>query len=225
MSDELDWEFSLRSPDLQKLRRIEKDLSKNFDVHLQEEVESIDVDGSVSIGDPLLRVIRRAAMTQSEVKEISTQFASLAAQEGLVYEGVSCCDPVDFDELFGWLSLDDAVWRLRHFTDSGLADDADVPWTFLVLTDTVDLAHRIADKLRDLGYDDVDVYDEPDEDGKFGLCVFVAGRNNEVALSEAYQKIEGTANEGHGDLHGMQFFTREGLEELCDEDDDDEQSD
>jgi hypothetical protein len=58
------------------------------------------------------------------------------------------------------------------------------------------------------------VYDEPDEDGNFGLCVFVSGRNNETELDETCRAIERIAEQFGGQLGGVQFYSRDGLNEL-----------
>ena len=70
-------------------------------------------------------------------------------------------------------------------TDCGLEDNADLPWTFLVLAPDLDSTKKIAEELTTNDFKDRDEYDEPDEDGNFALCVFVAGRNNEIELGEA----------------------------------------
>jgi hypothetical protein len=215
-TDAMDWVFSLRSTDLATLTRIGEQMSDEFVVQLQAEVEEIDTNGDMSSGDPMLSVIRHAALSPDEVKAISSQMSALAEKENLVYEGVDCYDPVDDEELFAWLSIDDATWRLRHFADCGLDVDGDLPWTFLIMTGTVEQAREIAETLKVNGFDDFDVYDEPDDDGEFGLCVFVEGKNNEGELSQTFEKMEGIADKAKATLEGVQFFTREELNDLCD---------
>lgn len=218
LSEEMDWVFSLRSDDLAKLTRIGEQLSEDFMVGLQDELEEIDIDGSRSIGDPMLSVVRQAALTPDEVKTVSSQMAQLAAKEDLVYEGVDCFDPVDDEELIGWLSPDDATWRLRHFTDSGLEIDAELPWAFLVLTDTIEQASAIADELAEGGISETEIYDEPDDDGNYGLSAFMSGKNNEFELGQMNDKIKSIAEKQSGRMDGIQFFTREEFYEIYGED-------
>jgi len=221
ISDEKDWTFSLRSGDLNALEQVASELEHDFAVQLQETVEEVDVDGNTSLGHPLLSIRRRAALTADEVKEIAERIRTIADQRGLVYEGVSCFEPIDEEEIFGWLPPDDAGWRLRHMTDCGLEDNAELPWAFLVLTRSSDSSNKIADELKAIGFTDHDTYDEPDEDGNCAICVFVTGRNNEVELDEASTKIATTAERHGGRLEGIQFYTREDVNEVFGEEDDD----
>jgi len=214
LEDVKDWNFSLRSPDMSVLEQVAEDLDSEFGVLLQDNVEEEDDEGNPSIGDPLLMVIRRGALTVDEVKQISERMQSIAAERGLTYDGVDCYDPIDEEALFGWLGPDDAQWRLRHMTDSGLEEDADLPWSFLVAATTLGSMHQIAAELEAMGLDDRDEYDEPDEDGNYGICIFIQGRNNEMELSEATTSITDVAEAHGGELIGMQFYTREDVAEI-----------
>ena len=217
-AQEMDWTFSLRSPNMERLETIADGLGDEFAMRLQDSVEVIDVDGETSLGEPLLSIVCRGAMDADEVKALANRMGAIAEQAGVVYEGVHCYDPIDEEELFGWLEPADAGWRLRHFTDCGLEEDAELPWTFLVLANDVDLIQKIVDQLIQEGYDDLEVYDEPDEDGRFGLSIFVMGRNNEVDLGIACENVAGIAGQFDGELKGVQFFTREDMNDLYGED-------
>lgn len=220
-SDELDWNFSLRSDDVEVLEEIASELEDEFVVQLQETVEEVDAQGNISLGPPLLSVVQRAALTADEVKAIADRIQSIAADRGLVYEGVSCYEPIDAEEIFGWIAPDDAGWRLRHMTDCGLEENSDLPWAFLVVAPALDSMRSLADDLGLNGFSDRDEYDDPDENGNVGMCVFVAGRNNESELAETSTRIADIAGLHGGRLEGVQFYTREDVEEVFGGEDED----
>ena len=212
--DEQDWHFFLRSSDISALEQVADELESEFVVQIQEHVEEVEPGGNVSLGDPMLSVIRRGALKAEDVKRIDQRMRQIANDRGLTYEGVDCYDPIDEEEIFGWLAPEDAGWRLRHMTDCGLPDNADLPWTFLVDAPTLETMHRIASTLQDSGFDDRNDYDEPDDEGNFGICVFVAGRNNEFELEETASKISTAADSEGGTLIGIQFYDREAFAEI-----------
>ncbi len=71
--------------------------------------------------------------------------------------------------MFGWLDIEDATWRMKHFTDAGLPIDDELPWSFLILAQKDDVARSIAAELESMGLEDIDLYDEPT---KKGMLVF-----------------------------------------------------
>lgn len=220
ITDEHDWNFSLRSDDLRALEQVASELEDEFAVQLQETVEEVDVEGNTSLGNPLLTIVRRGALTAAEVKEMAERVRTIADQRGLIYVGVDCYEPIDEEEILGWLPPDDAGWRLRHMTDCGLEDNAELPWAFLILTPNLGDAGKTSDELTTAGFTDHDKYDEPDADGSFALCVYVSGRNNEVELDEASTRITQIAERHGGRLEGIQFYTREDVNEVFGADDD-----
>lgn len=219
INDEKDWSFTLRSDDLRVLEKVASELETEFMVQLQETVEEVDIDGNSSFGPPLLSIVQRSALAADDVKAIADRIRSIAIERGLVYEGVTCYEPIDDEELFGWLAPEDAGWRLRHMTDCGLEENADLPWAFLIVTSSLDSIKRIGDELTSSGFNDRDVYDESDEDGNFGMCVFVPGRNNELELAATSTKIADVADRNGGRLEGIQFYTREDVSEVFGGDD------
>lgn len=196
MEDELDWVFSLRSEDVSKMERVAEQLDDEF-------LTLIEGD------EPSLSVIHRGALTPTEVKEIVSRLSGVAEQAGLAYEGVGCYEVMDDDELFGWLDVDNATWRLRHFTDSGLPANADLPWVFLVLSEEKESLHNLAEALEQAGHEGVNIYDEPDDDGMFGLCLFMPGKNNEVDLTKKYVEIGEVAKQHGSHMGGIQFFSED----------------
>ncbi|QDV15415.1 hypothetical protein Pan153_00290 [Gimesia panareensis] len=211
LQNELDWNFSLQSPDFQALQNVADELEPEYLVQLHESIQEIDSEGNHSEGDPLLCVIQRAALTPDEVKALANRLNVLAEERGLSYEGVSCYEPINEEELLGWQSLDDACWQLRNATGSGLELNAELPWTFLVVVPDLDGMQNIARELEALGFDDRDDYHEPDEQGLLGVCAFVEGRNNEFDLRETTEKIRQVAERHGGQLEGIQFYTRDDM--------------
>ncbi|HOD52198.1 MAG TPA: ribonuclease E inhibitor RraB [Candidatus Hydrogenedentes bacterium] len=216
MADELDWEFLLRSPSIESLERIADELENEFTVDLQDAVEHIHPDGTSTFGDPLLSIVRRAALTPHEVKALADRFKAIASHYGVTYDGVTCFRAVDEDELFGWLTLDDAIWRLRQFSDCGLEEGAELPWSFLVVAHDASQARSVIAELHKKGFDDLDAVEETDEDGNLAtcICVFVPGSNDEIALAETCERIEHIAQQFGARLEGVQFFDRDAMGDL-----------
>jgi hypothetical protein len=217
LSDRLDWSFTLRSPHLDRLETVAEQLSEDFFVHVQDEVENFDADGEATSGDPMLTVYCQDALTQSQVQEIADRLTALAAEYDLVYEGVACYDPIDDDDLPGWLSPVDAALRLRSLVDGGFDVDAEIPWAFLIIFNSPDALKTTAERLNETGLNDIDIYDEQDDEGSYALCVFVAGSANECALTELAEKIEAITLQNPGELIGIQFCTREELNDSGDD--------
>lgn len=219
LAEEQDWHFTIRSNELEPLESLAEELEEEFFVHVQENVEEHDVDGGVSVGPPMMTVICRGAFSVEEVKELAERMQSIADNRGLTYEGVNCYDPIDEQELLGWLAPEDAGWRLRHMTDLGMEVDAELPWAFLVMAPSVESTEQIAAELAAEGFGDRDDFDEPDDEGNFGMCVFVEGRNNAAALQDTATQISNVASRHGGELYGIQFYTREDVIEIFGDED------
>jgi hypothetical protein len=213
LSDEKDWCFLLESADSAKLREVAAEMEGGFDIQFAEPMETTDgSNGSPALAQ--LTLIQRAALTASEVKATAESVKVIANAKGLQYEGVSCYDPVDAEDLLDWMPPEDATWRLRVMSDSGLPPNAELPWTFLVVMPSVDALHRVTEALQGEGYTDIDLFDEPDENGVCGLCLFVAGRNVESALSAEIARIAHHAETCGGELQGVQFYDRDEFDEV-----------
>ena len=210
-ADEMDWVFAFQSADVAKLQRVAERLAGEFSVQVQEDVEEVDEDGNVSIGDPMLGVNRRGVLTADDVKALASRMADLAAEEGIVYEGVNCFDAIDDDELFAWLDLEEATWRLRHFTDAGLEPDAELPWVFVIVSEDAERLQATAGALTQAGDARVEVFDEPDDEGLYALCLFTDGTNNESQLVKKHDEISALAKQHGAKLIGIQFFSEDDL--------------
>lgn len=213
LSEEKDWCYSLQSADAAKLQQVADEMEGEWHFQLEEGMESTDgSNGSPPLAQ--LTLIQRGALTASEVKATAKSVQAIADARGLQYEGVSCYDPVDAEDLLDWMPPEDATWRLRVMSDSGLPPNAELPWTFLVVMPSVDALHRVTEALQGEGYTDIDLFDQPDENGVCGLCLFVAGRNVESALSAEIARIAQHAETCGGELQGVQFYDRDEFDEV-----------
>lgn len=204
--EEQDWHFRFRSDDFPRLEAVAVELGEEFQVHVQEETETITAHGA-EMGPPMLVVVIRDTFDVDDVKKLAARFTDLAERKEISYEGVDCFDPVDMDELFGWLELEEAAWRLLHFTDSGLEPNADMPFVFgLVSTDGEALTSASA-ALQARGYD-VERVEEEDQ-AEEGLFVRCAGRNDGEFLTEKYNEVASVAQDTGVNLLGVQFFDEE----------------
>ena len=223
IEDVQDWAFGLRSKDLAVLHSVAQQLENQYQIQVQESVEEEDEEGNITNGDPMLVVLQQAALTPDQVKTMAAEMKAIADQHGLSYEGVDCYDPVDEEELVDWISVEDVSWRMRSMTDSGLPADSELPWTFLILTPNGESIKPVAEALEAAGFTDRDEYDEPDEDDEYGLCVFVAGKNNEAELLAAANTISSICEQRGAKLEGIQFFTREEMDDVFEEEDEEDE--
>jgi hypothetical protein len=214
VNDELDWHFLFRSSDLDALNRLAEDLESEFFIHIQEQIDELDEEGDPTDGQPELIAMCRGAFTADQIKEMASQMQVIAEKRELTYAGVNCYEPLDEQELLGWLEPDDAAARLQHMTAAGLAEDADLPWSFLVSAVSLESSDSIAADLDAEGFNDRDDFSEPDDEGNYGTCVFMAGRNNEAELLETARQISSIAAAHGGELYGIQFYTRDDVAEI-----------
>lgn len=198
-------------------------LAKSF-----EELESLIIAGELDDlidaydctyqGEPILRLVQRGSFTCAEIKGLATRIRKISESRDLKYDGVACRDPINEQELFGWFPVEEAGWRLRHLTDCGLEENAELPWTFYISTPDIETNEKVCNKLNSIGITDFDSSDEPDEDGACAVCVFEIGRNNEVDLRSMAEKISGAVDPIGATLDGIQFYDREEFEQVFGDD-------
>lgn len=218
LSEEKDWVFAFHSRDTDALEELGDQLEDDFLVEFQESLETIDLDsGEADFGPPVLNVIRRGILTCEQVKQLAQQMGSLAQQFQVQFAGVHCFDPVGADDLLGWLSPAEAIWRLRHMTELGLSQDEQLPWAFLIACPTIQSRKELIQHYDKIPLADPIIFEQPDEQGNLGLCLMVAGRNNESQLEDMISTISQIAEQQDSKLTGLQFFDREMLEELQEE--------
>jgi hypothetical protein len=208
LHSEMTWSFTLRSEDFDKLESVAESLGEEFDIHLQEEVPTIENDEEF-VGPPMLSINRTAALKPAEVKALAARIRTLADKHGLEYEGVTSYEPIDEEELFGWLDLESATWRLRHFTDTGLEEGSPMPWVFAVVSASEKVRRKISAALGAGGFDLVQDIDPDEGEDAFLSLIRRDGTNDEAALTECYESVERIVNKAGGDdaeFLGVQFF-------------------
>ena len=210
LSEPSEWHFDFRCQDAGRLESLAQSLSEDFDVYFQESVESVDESGHTTEGPPLMSVIFLDAFDQSQVQAHYDSFKSYAANHGLEYEGVSCCEAVDEEEMYGWLDLDSAIWRLRHYSDTGLKPDEYVPYMFAVQPGDLAAGERFIQGARSRPETDAEVIEH--EDGPL-WAVYIEGKNDDSYLKESYEFVDALAQKHGAELIGVQFFERESEEE------------
>ena len=218
----LEWIFGVEGESVAQLEQFADQLPDNYRQELQEEVKHMDADGNTFVGGPMLSLIRCEALSPNEVKACCDEIDSLAKKSGLRLSDVTSYDAIDEEEFFDWLSLEDALWRLRHFTSSGMDTDAELPWLFLVFSPSLEQlnAAYVALDANDLGK--VEKYDEPDEEGNYGLCLFMNGKNNEVNLTEMFDSITGLVQPSDSTIAGIQFLDEDDFNDIYGSEDEDE---
>jgi hypothetical protein len=205
LGDEKDWRVHLASDDTARLERVAEALSPEFEAQLVD-VEVVEEDGTVREAPPALDVVVRGALGPDEVKALAARFRATAEEAGVEYQGVSSYDPVDLEELFGWLEIEDAAWRLLHFTDTGLEPGAAMPYVFAVVGSDAAVLRSVGAELEERGFEVVELVEDDDE---VGVIVRCEGRNDGTLLRERYAQVEGAASRVGAELLGVQFFEPE----------------
>jgi hypothetical protein len=204
IDDEKDWVFTFRSDKVAPLEKLADELSAEFEVDLQEEVETIENDRSF-MGPPMLSVLVRNSLRSEQVKSISIRFENLAKANKVTYEGVACYDPSDDDEEdgFDWLSIEEAKWQLRHFTDSGMPAGEELRYVFGISASDQKHAQKMSGAIKSAGFEFVEVAD--DDEGGWGVIVVTDGSNDEKALVTHWNKVSAAVTASKGELLGVQF--------------------
>lgn len=199
----MSWLFTLLSTDVDRLKQVSDDLQNEFDVDLGTSIE-VHEDGR-EITRQTLSVTAVGAFSLEEVKLMAARIEAVAEREGVICYNVTCFDA----DMFGWLDLDAATWRLRHLTDSGLEEGAPLPWVFAV-KGTVEQLNAMLAVLDNGLYKDAEIVEE--EAGTAIMLLNADGRNDEGALTDRYQAIQAAANTAQVAMEGVQFFNSEDAE-------------
>jgi hypothetical protein len=210
MGEPLDWLFALRHKTVDRLERIAQELEDEFEMDLHEAVEEVDASGKASVGPPMLEIIVRDALEPAQVKELASRFEKLAASQGVTYDGVTCFEPLGEDELFEWLNLDDAVARLKHFTETGVPVGAPVVLQFAIEATDGAAAGRLLKDLLGLGFEGSQ---GEEEDNARGVVAYCQSSMAEAPLRERYKFVEKVAGKHGAQVYGVQFLDADDAEE------------
>ena len=157
-------------------------------------------------------VAKHTALTSPvAARDADQRIKTLATQSAVNYLGVdviNAFDLEDLDELMGWIEFDDAPERLSEIAALEFEVGESVPWAFLIGTESLDDLHATASHLAAVGYDDVELFEDVDEDGQVGLCIYVQGTGDAEALKVECQKVERLVAELNAFPVGMQFYDR-----------------
>jgi hypothetical protein len=219
VSEPLHWAFSFTSGNAEKLAEMGETMADEFEVSMPEVVDLSS--GTERPGPPTLELAVEGVLDARDVKSLAHRFAALAKQEGVTYTGATCREIIDEEALWGWLDMDDALWRLRVFEEAGLAQGERVPFVFAFESEDESKLEAAADLLNDEGVEALELV-EPDDEGEGEddaeplplLIAYMEGVNNDDALKAKFRSMERVAAKAGITLRGMQFFE---AEEMSDE--------
>lgn len=210
----MEWHFTLRGSKLDALSRLAETLEDEFRVDLQESVETTE-NGRTFDGPPMLSIVIVDALRANQVKSLSDRFEKLAKASALQYEGVSAHEATDEDDS-GWLSLEDATWRLRQLADFGVQEADELALVFAIVADDQRHAQSIVKALKAAGIQNAEVMDD---EGEFGVVATLPSTHSQPALAKAFAKVERVAADTKGNFLGVQFDGTEDDEPGDDDDD------
>ncbi|MFG0263227.1 MAG: hypothetical protein ACF788_12615 [Novipirellula sp. JB048] len=215
----LEWVFGIESTEIASLEKVAQRVLEGYGFDIEEAVEHVDEAGNSSLSGPTLSLHRCEALTAAQVKACADEVDAWAQESGLMLADVTAYDPIDEDDFFDWMRLEEAQLRLQHFTESGLEVDSDLPWLFLLFCNAKDDLDALTVALDQEKLGVIASYDEPDEDGDYGLCLFIEGKNNESDLVAMHDRIRSIAASSQSEVAGIQFLDREDFEAVYGDDD------
>ncbi len=220
-AEPLEWLFCLRSQSLSSLEQLADRLNDKFHVQLQEHAEELTAGGAHSTAGPLLAVTRYDAFSADQIKSIAAELIGLAGEADVQLEAVECFAVADHTDLadaecFEWLDLKqacDQLERIREGRERSVLETSCgyVPWAFLLLADQFDKIARTAQSLNQAGFEQTEIYDEPDDHGHFVLCVFVTGNCQVADLVSTHDRIIELGSPLGVRMEGLQFLTEQQL--------------
>ncbi len=213
-SEPKEWVFCFRHDDVDHLAEIAEELADEFQVDLQETVETQDGD-KVFDGPPLLSVAVVDALSPEQVKKLSARFTKLAADNELEYEGVDAYDPTDAEEFEAFIDLPAGVARLASMTESGMPAGTELVFEFCLITPSKKIARAVEAAVA--AHEPTDVVSEQDEEGRDAVLVYFQGTGDKASLSKHYSQMQALAKQTGASLEGVRFLLP-GDEEDEDED-------
>lgn len=190
VTDTKDWLFTLRSDDKAVLEGIAESLAGEFHVRI-EPVVGPDGDADDG-GEHLLGIVVRDALPPKAVKSLGKRFVALALEHKVIFDGISCHEPADDEDLFDWVPIPVAAAQVQTLADRGSAPDAVVMYQFCVLARSEKAAETFASSLVKRGYTDVELIE--DESGQPGLVVTVSGTASQTEFLAASTTLQQLMN-------------------------------
>lgn len=203
------WMFSFRhDADPAKLEAFGESLVERFaeEAAFQHEmVLAHSVDDDTEWMAMMLTV--QTTMSRDTVKRWISRFASLAEENGIEFEGQSCCEALDWEEFERPMNAEEAAWRLRHFTDSGLPAGAPLHWILAFTATDPAVAESFECVLREAGFDEIDRSENEDdaEEREYYIGAVLLRSNTEAGLAEQHAAAEELAASHGVRFEGFQF--------------------
>ena len=198
--------------------------ASHFASHLPSGFETqVHDKAAVQQGSYLVVAKHADLATPQDVRVADAAFKQLALQSGLSYLGVDVVEAIDLqdlDEVMGWIEFESAPDRLTEFAALEFEPGEAVPWAFLIGAETIHDLHATAKRLQSVGYSDLELFEDVDEDGQVGLCIYVQGNGNAGDLRAECQKIERVVTATDAFPVGVQFYDRDDVGDVFGDDPD-----
>lgn len=218
-SEPLDWTYSFDGPDEETMEAFGESLGEDFMWDIVP-CEVLDEEGEVAEEKLQLMVVARGVYTPADVQRFRDQLVKAAEARSIVIEEITAYEPMDdeaYEAMFGLLDLEDAIWRFRHFEDTGqLQPGEEMNFDFVFGAEAEQALEALAQKLAAAGRpvviesDAEDVATRMSEipgiDSPAALFTRFAGKNDDQAMTEAYNTAQALAEEFDAELLGVQFF-------------------
>lgn len=200
------WSFDLRTKDLDGMHALAQELEKaRYLTTVQEVVEEITVVGrkrTTIAGPPLVKAFSRGKPSAAAIKRRVRSLISMAEKHEARYESLDSMDMEEFEMLYGppkAMTLADACWRLRHYSDTGLKEGAKIDYHFcLVATDN----KACTAALKKAGFAKVA---RAPKDANWSISVRVPGTNDERRLKAEYASMKKVAKVCGATLKGVEM--------------------
>jgi hypothetical protein len=202
VTDTKDWLFTLRSDDKAVLEGIAESLAGEFHVRIE---PVVGPDGDADDGsEHLLGIVVRDALPPKAVKSLGKRFVALAQEHKVIFDGISCHEPADDEDLFEWVPVPVAAAQVQTLAERGVAADAPVLYQFCIVARSEKAADTFASSLAKRGYTDVELIE--DESGQPGLIVTVRGTASQVEFTTSALVLQQLMNPKSTLLVGVQLL-------------------
>lgn len=198
------WTVDFRTRNVDAMRTLARALRRaRYLTTEQESVLETTIVGRRSrtvVGPPMVTAFWRAKPIASSIARRFASLRTLAARHKAKHGHVSSMDLEEFEMLYGppkAMSLDDACWRLRHYSDTGLKAGAAMEYTFCLVPKDTKACGVV---LKKAGFSKIE---RAPKDADWTLSVTVPGANNEKRLKAEFEAMKKTARTAGARLKGL----------------------
>lgn len=181
----LEWRFVIAAKDGRASYRLSRELQQEHVIEVRSGPDTVR-DGRAAPGAPVIVVVVQGVLTPAKVRAIAAKLEERARAHDSTYAGVSWADAAG-EAPEEWLTIDAAVWRLRHFTDTGLAAGAAMGWVFGFASEDEKILAALERAAGERGYTSER---GKDKSGRTVLAVRCDGVNDDPALRNRYAEME-----------------------------------